>query len=689
MKYFGTCFRLVFIFTAVVILAMQIGEAANPLDNPTLSIQLNINENNIQSYGLNFGIHPSATKGIDLSLGEIEYPPFPPGGGMPMFRTVDGNTILDLRPYVSPTQADTYRIGIVLDETDHVLFPMTFSWPNLNSYYSGSVRMISNIEGISIDIDMKAQTSYTRNSYPGNPSMKIWYLRIVTTGPLPGTSLPVVSTYGLASGGFQGIVHAPSGGAVSTNSALAGTAGTTTWFEYGPTKLYGTSTIPQIVPDGTSMNVSSQFDPSTLPPNTRIHFRAVAQTNSGTFYGEDQIVSNGIPPPEVPSMQYPSNDAVNLPTTLTLRWNFSTGAETYRLQLSTDSLFGSFIVNDSTLIDTTRQVGPLSNKMKYYWRVNAKNTGGTSPWSEVWKFTTIVAAQSTPNLVSPANGAINQPITLTLKWNTSVDASLYRLQVATNSAFTIIVYDDSTITDTSRQVGPLLNNTLYYWHVQAKNVGGISDWSEAWSFTTIVQIPNQVVLVKPLNGATVNADSVNCVWQKGTPAIVAYWYEKATDSLFTINRIIDSSLIDSSYLTRNLVNGQSYWWRVKAKNAAGWGPFSEKRKFNVDLFVSVNDEKGLPKKFSLEQNYPNPFNPTTTIEFELASEAFVTVKIYNTLGQEIGSLAEKEWYGEGSNDIQFDGTGLPSGVYHYRINAEDIDGKGILYSNVKKMLLVK
>ncbi len=500
-----------------------------------------------------------------------------------------------------------------------------------------------------------------------------------------------------------------------------------------------------------------------------------------------RVVIN-VQPPDTPSLQYPSHDAVNLPTTLILRWSASAGAEAYRLQLSTDSLFESFVINDSTLTDTTRQVGPLSNKMKYYWRVNAKNTGGKSPWSEVWNFTTIVAKPLTPTLVSPINGAINQPITPVLKWNTSVDATLYRLQVATNSAFTTIVYDDSTLTDTLQQVGPLLNNTLYYWrvsaknvggtsaystyrsfttivaapttpvlasplngatnqpttltvswnastgttsyrlqvstdslfgslvlddsslsgtsrqigplsnyikyywHVRAKNVGGISDWSATWKFTTIVQLPSQVLLLLPLNGATVNTDSVNCIWQKGTPAIIAYWYERATDSLFTINRMIDSSLIDSSYITHNLVNGQTYWWRVKAKNAAGWGPFSEKRKFNA-IIVAVSDEKGLPKKFSLEQNYPNPFNPTTDIKYQLPVISKVKVIIYNIFGQEIVTLADEvqdaghknvEW-----NSINNYGSTVASGVYFYKIDAVGVNDPNKTFVQVRKMLLIK
>ncbi|MBI3766772.1 MAG: hypothetical protein HY277_09775 [Ignavibacteriales bacterium] len=67
----------------------------------------------------------------------------------------------------------------------------------------------------------------------------------------------------------------------------------------------------------------------------------------------------------------------------------------------------------------------------------------------------------------------------------------------------------------------------------------------------------------------------------------------------------------------------------------------------------------------------------------------MTEKVYNTLGQEVATLAEKEEFGEGGNELEFDGSNLPSGVYYYRIVAEEVEGKGILYSNVKKMMLVK
>ena len=98
---------------------------------------------------------------------------------------------------------------------------------------------------------------------------------------------------------------------------------------------------------------------------------------------------------------------------------------------------------------------------------------------------------SAPLLAMPADGATGQPLTPTLSWNASTGAATYRLQVATNISFpaSAIVFDDSTIASTSRQVGPLSSNTTYFWRVNAKNSFGTSAYSSVFRFTTAIAAP--------------------------------------------------------------------------------------------------------------------------------------------------------------------------------------------------------
>ena len=103
---------------------------------------------------------------------------------------------------------------------------------------------------------------------------------------------------------------------------------------------------------------------------------------------------------------------------------------------------------------------------------------------------------------------------------------------------------------------------------------------------------------------------------------------------------------------------------------------------------TVNGVEGfnqVPKKFALYQNYPNPFNPSTLINFGLPSKAFVTVKIYNAIGQLIMTPVNEDRVA-GNHIIQIDGRNLPSGVYYYEIHAE---GSGKLFTDTKKMVLIK
>ena len=99
---------------------------------------------------------------------------------------------------------------------------------------------------------------------------------------------------------------------------------------------------------------------------------------------------------------------------------------------------------------------------------------------------------------------------------------------------------------------------------------------------------------------------------------------------------------------------------------------------------------GIPEKFELKQNYPNPFNPATTIEYALPFDANVKITVINSIGEEI-SVLEDDFAKAGYHKIQWNaaqnGNKLSSGIYIYRIDASDINGKQ--YKMSKKMILLK
>ena len=97
----------------------------------------------------------------------------------------------------------------------------------------------------------------------------------------------------------------------------------------------------------------------------------------------------------------------------------------------------------------------------------------------------------------------------------------------------------------------------------------------------------------------------------------------------------------------------------------------------------------IPGQYSLEQNYPNPFNPTTSIEYNLPQSGLVTLKVYNVLGKEVATLVNGQ-NEAGRHKVNFDASALNSGVYFYKLEAENpLTGSGQGFTETKKMILLK
>ena len=202
---------------------------------------------------------------------------------------------------------------------------------------------------------------------------------------------------------------------------------------------------------------------SGLANNTLYYWRVNATNAGGTStWSTAWNFTTIVAPPSAPTLALPANGATGIATSPALGWNASSGATSYRLQVSTSDTFSTTVFDQSGITGTSQAVSGLGNNTLYYWRVNATNAGGTSSWSTSWNFTTIVAPPSAPTLASPSNGATGIATSPTLSWNASTGATSYRLQVSTSDTFTTTVFDQSGITGTSQAVSGLANNTMHY-----------------------------------------------------------------------------------------------------------------------------------------------------------------------------------------------------------------------------------
>lgn len=171
--------------------------------------------------------------------------------------------------------------------------------------------------------------------------------------------------------------------------------------------------------------------------------------------------------------------------------------------------------------------------------------------------------------------------------------------------------------------------------------------------------------------AGVNGPVVRSIAAGGLPAsatVSGLW--KSTDATQPLTR----ALVDS------LIAGKLYSNFHTVANPGG--EIRGQLRYGAANLTGVRfDPDVIPTSFQLDQNYPNPFNPATNIGFRITNPGFVSLKVYNLLGQEVAALVNTEMR-PGAYTVEWNASGLASGVYMYRLT----EGRASL---VRKMIVVK
>jgi YVTN family beta-propeller protein len=148
-------------------------------------------------------------------------------------------------------------------------------------------------------------------------------------------------------------------------------------------------------------------------------------------------------------------------------------------------------------------------------------------------------------------------------------------------------------------------------------------------------VPGPVVLMTPYPGDTVKWGVDKFTWKSPEPFIVNYQMQIGIDSLFAATVVFDSSLADTALLSQKMRSNTVHWWRVRAKNGAGWGSYSAPIKFlSVSTVVSA-----LPKTVSV--NIANCSAGNTSISYALPSPAFVHAIVFDFRGRAIAEIVNR------------------------------------------------
>jgi hypothetical protein len=361
-----------------------------------------------------------------------------------------------------------------------------------------------------------------------------------------------------------------------------------------------------------------------------------------------------------PDLIYPGNNQTDLPLSVVFSWENIEDAKTYEINLATDPDFEDIVFGQVGVQTNTILARNLLEFQDYYWRVNASNPDGTSEWSETFKFTTGGQGPEKVKLEFPLKGAEKVQLNIAARWKAASLAESYTLQIAENQNFFNPVVDESGILDLSYDLTtePLENFKQYYWRVQAVNANGVSEWSDVWNFRTIALAPQSAPeLIKPQREGFNEPIALEFEWSEVQDA-TSYQLQLASENTFSPEvLIVDQKRI---YSTTRFIQGLSwetnYFWRVRAENEAGSGPWSEVRSFETMVSVNENVNKYLVDVV------PNPVTQSASIQFVLPEATETAIEIFDMDGRLV-DMINSGFLSAGSHNFTWNPDALQSGSY--------------------------
>lgn len=266
----------------------------------------------------------------------------------------------------------------------------------------------------------------------------------------------------------------------------------------------------------------------------------------------------------VPSQVAPSNMLTNRPANVLIDWGASTGQTYYELVYGTDPL----LVNGTQTVLPTASSYATSNLLFgtiYYWKVRAMSATDSSAWSAIWQFTTL----NNITIVSPANGAIQQPVDALLDWLAISGIDYYEYQADTSSSFNSALFQTGSVAASQVNLSALNFNETYYWRLRGMHAADTTQWTSVLSFSTL----NGVSLVSPTTASINQVCNVLLDWS-ATSGLTFYDYEYDTSSQFNSPNLFYGSVTSSQVNAANLLFGTQYFWRVRLRHGADTSSWS-------------------------------------------------------------------------------------------------------------------
>ncbi len=398
-------------------------------------------------------------------------------------------------------------------------------------------------------------------------------------------------------------------------------------------------------------------------------------------------------PPAAFSLLSPANGSLVDTRNARLEWEEAAESDTndtveYVVYLSdTDDFSGA--VDSTVTAFTSTPLTALQDMTRYWWKVRAQDTNTEGTWSDrVFSFLAHRPDPPAPFAqLSPANeDTVRTPFAL-LEWEEAVDGDAFdqvsyeviwalssdlrdSVVVHTRKTFYLAAGMDSS---SNGSHGTLPDDSRIYWKVRAYDLFDLSTPADppgagVWSFyTDIPDAPAAFDLASPLDGDTLNPDSLALSWNSSIDpdpydeVLFQVWLDTLAD--FSTAQLMADSLADTTFRIDALEGYRTYYWAVRATDSNTSGTWSDTLSFYVPFINTIPDPwQGTPTEFGVPGTYPNPFNASATIVVSLPVASDLTVRVYDVLGRRVAELAEGR-FPAGYQKLSFNANGLPSGVY--------------------------
>jgi len=272
------------------------------------------------------------------------------------------------------------------------------------------------------------------------------------------------------------------------------------------------------------------------------------------------------------------------------------------------------------------------------------------------------------SLISPANDSKGMERVVDFNWLADSKSHFYQIEVSSDPDFNSVFFTQDKISNNEIRISNFANGPIkYYWRVRGLSAGGAGEWSDVYSFETLLRAPE---LIFPIANAVIDSSFIEFEWEK-MPLADSYRLQISTS--FLAQPFFDSLVGESNLFYSKLTPNSNFVWRVAAIDSYGQSEFSSFWRFSTGDFLSTRIASYITPQHIIA---PNPSNGIFSLKSMWTDLPISSIKIYDLNGNNLLNLEDY------LPNSKIDASEFPAGVYYLELNT--ISGISVLKLNIQK-----